>query len=360
MSDPNAARQAEEQFRESRRTGIGGSDAAAILGVNPFSTALDVYNEKLALVPPKVENNQMKRGKILEPIAVNLYREVTGRAVRKQPLRRHRLFDFILGNVDRQIVSTVDHPARPQGGGPGVLETKCPNVRVFARIKREKQLPVQHVVQLQHYLMVYGYAWGSFVLFNADLWEMIHFDVEADQGLQERMLDAERIFWQEHIVRQAPPTIERPVFELPDMPKVEGSLITRDDSEFLDAAQTLKEAKSLKETADDLEQQAKDRIKELMVTHGAVEGGGIRVYWKQRDGRVSFDRKALETARPLDRERVFRIIAALGDEIPAELAGRLNERLGECGIEFKLFEKRGEGFEEFRSYFLAADSGDDE
>lgn len=40
----------EEEWLEYRRRGIGGSDAAAILGVSPFATARDLYYDKLKVV----------------------------------------------------------------------------------------------------------------------------------------------------------------------------------------------------------------------------------------------------------------------------------------------------------------------
>lgn len=40
----------EEEWLEYRRRGIGGCDAAAILGVSPFATARDLYYDKLKVV----------------------------------------------------------------------------------------------------------------------------------------------------------------------------------------------------------------------------------------------------------------------------------------------------------------------
>lgn len=37
----------EEQWLDYRRLGIGGSDAAAVLGISPFRTARDLYYDKL-------------------------------------------------------------------------------------------------------------------------------------------------------------------------------------------------------------------------------------------------------------------------------------------------------------------------
>lgn len=41
----------EKDWLEYRRRGIGGSDAAAILGISPFATARDLYYDKLKIVP---------------------------------------------------------------------------------------------------------------------------------------------------------------------------------------------------------------------------------------------------------------------------------------------------------------------
>ena len=39
-----------EQWLEYRRKGIGGSDAAAVLGISPFRTGRDLYYDKLNIV----------------------------------------------------------------------------------------------------------------------------------------------------------------------------------------------------------------------------------------------------------------------------------------------------------------------
>lgn len=59
----------EEEWLEYRRRGIGGSDAAAILGVSPFATARDLYYDKLKVVSYEDgESNwvQKKVGHLLE------------------------------------------------------------------------------------------------------------------------------------------------------------------------------------------------------------------------------------------------------------------------------------------------------
>ena len=51
----------EEEWLEYRRRGIGGSDAAAILGVSPFATARDLYYDKLKVVSYSMRSSVRKK-----------------------------------------------------------------------------------------------------------------------------------------------------------------------------------------------------------------------------------------------------------------------------------------------------------
>jgi len=55
-----------EEWLESRRNGIGGSDASAILGVNPYSSPLKVYMDKIGKGVEEEENEAMRQGTDLE------------------------------------------------------------------------------------------------------------------------------------------------------------------------------------------------------------------------------------------------------------------------------------------------------
>ena len=41
----------EKDWLDYRRKGIGGSDVAAIMGVSPFATIRDLYNDKVGIQP---------------------------------------------------------------------------------------------------------------------------------------------------------------------------------------------------------------------------------------------------------------------------------------------------------------------
>lgn len=344
-----------------RRQGIGGSDAGAILGVDSYRSALDIYEQKLGLRDPAPPNAAMKRGIHLEAVARKLYTELTGRRVRRigQRVNATPGFGFMLCNVDGMILA--DHLAESRGRpqGPGVLELKCPGVWAFAKIKREG-LPLSYIAQMQHNLVVTGYGWGSFALFNADLWELIHFDVVADPDLQQALILKEQEFWMEHVEPRIPPVAApAPAPEISGRLQEStgaGELILRNDPEWAAAAAQFTEADEIAETGTHLKHVAQEKLQKLMGKYGVCEGAGIRCYWTEQSGRRSFDRKALEHSAPLDR---IAVATKINERVmhDATKAGILAD-LPSCAVDFTQFETVGKPFEMFRLYRVAAGTGD--
>ena len=70
-----------DEWLEWRRKGIGGSDAATIIGVSPFSTARDLYYDKLNIVSAVDEENnwvQKEIGHLLEDLVAKIFSKKTG------------------------------------------------------------------------------------------------------------------------------------------------------------------------------------------------------------------------------------------------------------------------------------------
>ncbi|KKK63730.1 hypothetical protein LCGC14_2991340, partial [marine sediment metagenome] len=258
--------QEKHEWLKERQTGIGGSDASVILGVNPFRTKTELWAEKIADdvidIPP---TPVMQRGIVLEPVAAKLYVERTGRQVRRQPMRRHPEHEFMIGNVDRQILA-VDGVE-----STGILEIKCPGLRVMANVKA-RGLSDYMTVQLMHYLGVYSYDWGSFCLFNAENWDVIYFDLEADQEFIGSIIEMESEFWNDYVLTGTPPPEQDDGIPI-DIPEVEGELKVIDVDEWRSAAEELREAQGLRKAAAELEDTAKGTLKGLMESSGldAVE-----------------------------------------------------------------------------------------
>lgn len=340
---PTSADTTREEWLAARRTGVGGSDVAAICGLDPWRTITDVYDEKIGVAADKPPTPPMLRGTYLEPVAADLYAERTGRSLRRQPLRRHPEYPWMIGNVDRQILAGTADVTET-----GILEVKCPGVRAFSQVKAHG-LPEHYILQLQHYLAVYGYSWGSYALFSAENWELIHFDLEADAEIRDRLIELEHDFWHDHVIAEVRP--EPAPVALPQLPEVKGEVITRDDPEWADAISMLAEARELTASAKDLETAAKARIQDLAGEHGVFEGAGARIYWREMAGRRTFDRKALAASRPVDRQALIQILTEKAGITEAQAASVADA----CALDLESFEKQGKPFNEFRTYFLTGE-----
>lgn len=89
---------------EARRAGIGGSDAAAILGASPWATPLSVWADKQGLTAEKPDTIAMRFGRDAEEIVARWFAEDTGKTVaRCNAILQHPEHPFMLANIDRQI-----------------------------------------------------------------------------------------------------------------------------------------------------------------------------------------------------------------------------------------------------------------
>lgn len=99
---------------------IGGSDVAAVFGVSPWMTPLELWMIKKGKIQPKEKENaaQLQMGHLLEPIAAYWYQEKTGNLVENDTnLYQHADFPYALANFDRRYTRVSD-------GKPGILECK--------------------------------------------------------------------------------------------------------------------------------------------------------------------------------------------------------------------------------------------
>lgn len=174
---------------QARRSGVGGSDVAAIFN-EEFGCARALWYDKTGTDPdfPRETTGPMRLGIALEPLACELYAEQTGRSLRTAPAAVHPDYPHMRCNVDRIIdpVEGLD--------GPGVLEVKTTNAYVFRYLRREG-LRNAYILQLNHNIAVTGLRWGAFAVMERDSGSLIHFDVRRDDALIAVLLDAEARFW---------------------------------------------------------------------------------------------------------------------------------------------------------------------
>ncbi len=104
-----------DDWLEVRRTGIGSSDAAAAIGLNPYQSQLELWMQKtgkgdlLPVVDPNDDTSPMFWGTMLEPIVAAHYTKRTGNKVRRvNAVLQHPEHPWMLANVDREVVGSSE------------------------------------------------------------------------------------------------------------------------------------------------------------------------------------------------------------------------------------------------------------
>lgn len=332
-----------ETFLRERRKGIGGSDVAAIFGLDRYRSPEDVWLEKTGQVIPINEpTGDKERGIRLEPIAAELFSEKYQRKLFTQHQTFvDREFPWMRGNIDRLIGGTSEIENQ-------VAEIKCPSLGMYSKIKREG-LGDSWKLQMQHYLRVTGLRVGVWIIFCADRWEMLDFPMERDEEVIALLVEKEKEFWTLVETMTPPPPVVREIKDEPEIVEL-GSVTIRRDDAFVEAMSQLREAKNLKTTAEQLEQLAADRVKELAGKPGIFESPGARTYFKEQPGRNTFDKAALARAKPLDRLTVGTILQPyLAD---GTLPESIIKQIGDANLDLTPFNKVGNPFVTLRTYFF--------
>ena len=136
---------------------VGGSDVAAIFGVSPWTTPLELWLIKKGRMkpPPKSNANQLEMGHLLEPIAAYWYAQKTGNTVTDDThLYQHADHPYALANFDRRFTRKAD-------GKPGILECKSCTWHKAGEWD-DGAIPLHYELQLRFYLAVADVDIGAF------------------------------------------------------------------------------------------------------------------------------------------------------------------------------------------------------
>ena len=184
------------EWLEIRRGYIGGSDAAAVIGLSPYKSAYTLWAEKTGQLPEFEGNITTRVGAYLEDLVGGLWCEETGRQVRrKNRVLVNPAYPWACATLDRVVT-----------GEKALLEIKTTNSFPVMRTCRSGDFPAQWYCQVVHYLAVTGYDKAYLaVLMNCR--ELLCFELERDEEEISALMEAEREFWQ-HVQDKTPPGID--------------------------------------------------------------------------------------------------------------------------------------------------------
>ena len=278
-----------EEWLELRKTGIGGSDAGAILGLNRYSTAFSVYCDKLGLTPEKEDSEAMRQGRDLEEYVAQRFCESEGKAVKRfNFMIRSKKYPFAIADVDRVIV-----------GENALLECKTTSPRNPTDFEGG-EIPPYWYCQCQHYLAVTGcnVCYLAVVVLGKAYY---CFKIWRDEKEIEALMGFERDFWENNVLAKVEPS--------PDGSKTADEVIKQmyeHSNEDLATVDLTPFSEAIKEYArlggeiaeltgkrDAIEQELKLYLKEAEVG----ECDGARITWKSQTSR-RIDTKRLKAEMP--------------------------------------------------------------
>lgn len=207
------------EFLQRRKSGIGGSDVAAILGLSPWRSPLDVWYDKTecdsnAIVDtaePTGEDRALYWGAVHEDAIAKAYTTVTGRKVmRYNRLLQNPVAPWEIGDVDRLVVPESGKRAFNTRTGE-VLTDRALECKT-ARYKGEEwgeewtdEIPVWYYMQVQWYmrLMPTVKFFDVAVLFGGSDFQI--FTVERNEDVIRKIAEAVGRFWKVNVMEKYPP-----------------------------------------------------------------------------------------------------------------------------------------------------------
>lgn len=305
MKKIKTANMSREDWLNLRRHSIGGSDAAAIVGLNEYASPFSVWADKRGLTEDKPDNEAMRQGRDLEDYVAQRFCAETGKRVKRCNYTLYNpLYPFAHANIDRSIVG--------ENAGLECKTTSALNMRKF----KNGEFPANYYVQCMHYMAVTGMdKWYLAVLVLNKAFMV--FEIERDEGEIAALMAAEEKFWA-HVETGVPPA--------PDGSKATTDAITElyaetdadDVVNLADCMQNFYELKAIQEQMKTLESR-KNELQNVIKTHmGASERGecgDFTVTWKHQRltsydmGRLTADYPTIDLAEyaRTTQTRVFKI-----------------------------------------------------
>ncbi|HDR9025467.1 YqaJ viral recombinase family protein [Burkholderia cenocepacia] len=289
-----------EDWLEMRKSGIGGSDAAAAVGLSPYQSMLELWLTKtgrdanLPKPDPDDTTSPTYFGTLLEPIVAATYTKQTGNRVRRvNAVLQHPSIPWMLANVDREVI-----------GNREVQLLECKTAGEFgARLWRDG-VPEYVVCQVQHQLAVTGKQAADVAVLLCGQKLDVH-RIERDDALIARLIELEAAFWR-YVETDTPPPADGS--ESADRalrclyPGAGGTVDFTDDHRLSSAFADLVTVRAEIESRQQIESQLKQAIQYAMgnATRAVFETGSVS-FKRSKDSstvdlaRLLADHPALET-----------------------------------------------------------------
>lgn len=177
-----------------RKNYIGGSEAAAALGVSRYQSRIELFLQKTGKLSDKADSDRMWAGRMVEPAIAEMFAQRTGKHVVRQPyFYCHPDHLYMGANIDFGIF-----------GENAGLECKNTTNKIDYV---DGNVPDENFIQVQHYLAVTG-ASRWYLAYLMDGWDFHYVVIERDEEFIQMMIAGEREFWVNHVMAGVTPEFD--------------------------------------------------------------------------------------------------------------------------------------------------------
>lgn len=282
------------EWLEARKQGIGASEAATVVGLNPWETPYQLWRRKLGMDEPQPETFAMKAGHYLEDAVAKFFADESGREVISSSAP-----DFMFVRPDKPFLRVSPDrlywlPGKPKNDdNKAVLECKTTQKTIDP-----DDLPKHWFCQVQMNLGVAGYERGSLAWLTAGR-QFGYKDIDFDSEFYLWLCDEIERFWVDNILgRKEPEAISVADVVAKYAVHTEGKTVEVTDSEF-DAYLLLREVNRDIEALESRKEQLVDKLKMAFGDAEAITyGGDTLATWKAPKPSMRLDTKLLTEKYP--------------------------------------------------------------
>lgn len=287
--------QSREEWLDIRKNGIGSSEVATIVGLNPWETPYQLWRRKVGIDEPKQESVAMRNGHHLEDAVSRMWNDATGREIIKRSA-----IDWIIRDNDRPYLQVS--PDRTYWLGDsrspeakGILEIKTTRMKVDP-----EDLPRYWFTQVQYQLGVAGYSQGSLAWLSAGQgFDFGYRDLRFVPDFYEWLIESVSRFWQDNIIGKQEPSAVNVADVLLKYNQHTDNKVIECSDEVFKAYHTLKEVRAELKVLEEREAELEETIKMAFADAEALSYGGDTIAtWKAPKPSIKFDAKAFQAEHP--------------------------------------------------------------
>lgn len=277
-----------------RKSGIGSSEVATIVGLNPYQTPYQLWRVKLGVDAPTTENFAMRAGHYLEDAVAQFWHDETQRDIIKNSatdwLVRDSERPFLQASPDRTY--WLPNMSR-SNENKGILECKTTQTTVDP-----DDLPKHWFCQVQYQLGIAGYTHGSLAWLSCGR-EFGYKDIDLVPEFYAWLTDEVEKFWRDNVLnRQEPAPINVKDILLKYNKHIDGKTIEVTD-EIFNACGQLKDVKQQIKALETRQAELEETIKMVFGdAEGITHDGTLLATWKAPKASPKFDAKALQADAP--------------------------------------------------------------